>query len=146
MNERVTAQYPFYCSMKVQLRFNDIDMVGHINNSVYFELFDLAKSDYFSRVRHKELEWTSIPVMVVNINCNFYTQTFFNEPLEVRTQTEKIGNKSFTLLQQLVNIDTGEVKCECRSTMVYIDLSSFTPSRVAQDWRDAMVDFEQREM
>ena len=65
MNERVTAQYPFYCSMKVQLRFNDIDMVGHINNSVYFELFDLAKSDYFSRVRHKELEWTSIPVMVV---------------------------------------------------------------------------------
>ena len=28
MNERVTAQYPFYCSMKVQLRFNDIDMGG----------------------------------------------------------------------------------------------------------------------
>ena len=29
----IEAQYPFKCSMPIQLRFNDVDALGHINNS-----------------------------------------------------------------------------------------------------------------
>ena len=31
----------------VQLRFNDADALGHINNSVYFSFYDLGKTEYF---------------------------------------------------------------------------------------------------
>ena len=32
----VRVERPFKHSVKVQMRFNDIDMLGHLNNSVYF--------------------------------------------------------------------------------------------------------------
>ena len=41
---------PFRHSIPVQLRFNDIDILGHLNNSVYFTLFDLGKTRYFEAV------------------------------------------------------------------------------------------------
>lgn len=128
----------------MQLRFNDIDTLGHLNNTVYFELFDLAKGDYFSRVRGDKMDWNHVPIMAANINCNFLAQTYFDEHVEVLTQLERMGDKSFTLLQQLVNVDSGEVKCECRTIMVYFDLDQRQPTRVAQDWRDDLAQFEQR--
>ena len=30
----------------VQLRFNDTDALGHVNNSTYFSFYDLGKSEY----------------------------------------------------------------------------------------------------
>ena len=37
MNHAIEAQYPFKCSTPLQLRFNDVDALGHVNNSVYFQ-------------------------------------------------------------------------------------------------------------
>ena len=34
----------------VQIRFSDVDQYGHMNNSVYFSLYDLAKTSYFQDV------------------------------------------------------------------------------------------------
>ena len=34
----------------IQLRFNDIDQMGHVNNAVIMEFFDLGK-DHFFRAR-----------------------------------------------------------------------------------------------
>ena len=44
----IEAKYPFRRTTQVQLRFNDIDALGHVNNSVYFQFFDLAKTEYFA--------------------------------------------------------------------------------------------------
>ena len=34
----------FNHSMSAQIRFSDVDQFGHVNNSVYFSLCDLAKT------------------------------------------------------------------------------------------------------
>ena len=36
--------------MPAQLRFSDVDRFGHVNNSVYFSLFDMCKPRYFHDV------------------------------------------------------------------------------------------------
>lgn len=145
-NGIVQAQFPFRCSTPVQLRFSDIDMLGHVNNSRYFELFDLAKNDYFTRVAGGHLEWERLPVMIVNINCDYLSQTTLQEPVEVLTQVDHIGDKSFVLIQQLVNSDTREVKCSCAVTMVNFDPVARVPATVSQEWREAMAAFEGREL
>lgn len=140
----VVANFPFYCNTPVQLRFSDIDMLGHLNNSRYFELFDLAKNDYFTRVAGGKIEWSRPPVMIANINCDFISQTTFHEPVEVQTQVDRLGDKSFVLVQQLVNSKTGEVKCCCASTMVNFDVEARIPASLSQEWRDAIAAFEHR--
>ena len=36
--------------LPVQIRFNDVDQYGHMNNSSYFSLYDLAKTSYLRDV------------------------------------------------------------------------------------------------
>ena len=38
-------------SMPVQIRFNDVDQYGHVNNNAYFAYYDLGKQDYL--IAHK---------------------------------------------------------------------------------------------
>lgn len=47
----VETATPFHCSTPVQIRYTDLDLQGHVNNSVYLNFFDLAKIDYFNRVK-----------------------------------------------------------------------------------------------
>lgn len=136
--------FPFNHTIDIQLRFNDIDSLGHVNNSTYFQLFDLAKARYFETVAGGNLDWRKANIVVANVNCNFLAPTFFSEPLVVDTQTEKIGNKSITLVQQLRNSDNGQVKCVCRTVMVGYDVSTQGVAEIAQDWKNAIATFEKR--
>ena len=39
----------FKHTLPVQLRFNDIDALGHVNNSIYFTFYDLGKPLFWKR-------------------------------------------------------------------------------------------------
>ena len=139
------VKHPFRCSTNAQLRFNDIDMLGHVNNTSYFELFDLGKNDYFAKVRHGQVDWTRPPLMIVNINIDFLAQTRFREPVAILTQTTAIGNKSISMMQRLVNTATGEVKCQCTSVLVHFDVDTGIPCPITDSWRADIAAFEQHE-
>ncbi|MBP5560776.1 MAG: acyl-CoA thioesterase [Muribaculaceae bacterium] len=146
MKQAPQAQHPFRCTTPVQLRFSDLDTLGHVNNAVYFSLFDLAKSDYFNKVKGAMQDWTRVNVVLANIHCDFLSQVLFDERVVVKTQTLTLGDKSFTLLLQLENEDTGEVKCVCTQIMVYLDPDTLRPARVSDEWRRDLSRFECRDL
>lgn len=39
----------FHHSLPIQLRFNDVDKFGHVNNTVYFSFYDLGKQNTLLR-------------------------------------------------------------------------------------------------
>ena len=146
MNHAIEAKYPFKHSTNVQLRFNDIDALGHVNNSVYFQFFDLAKTEYFAGLEvNADINWCRPSIVIANVNCSFLVPTVFQEPVEVLTQCAHLGNKSLTLLQHLVNSETREVKCTCATVMVNLDPQTNQPSPIPQVWRDAIIAFEGHE-
>ena len=113
----------FKHEVPLQLRFNDIDLLGHVNNSVYFTFYDLGKARYFEAVRREHIDWKKADVVVANVNADFLSPIFSREPVAVRTTVEEIGNKSLRMLQQIVNTQTGEVKSICRTVMVGFDIA-----------------------
>ena len=38
----------FHHVLPLQIRFNDVDKFGHVNNTVYFQFYDTAKTDYIA--------------------------------------------------------------------------------------------------
>ena len=70
--------------MPAQIRFSDVDQFGHVNNSVYFSLYDLAKTTYFQDVLGMS-EWGDVVVVVANINANFLMPVFFSDGIEIET-------------------------------------------------------------
>lgn len=125
-------------STPIQLRFNDADGLGHINNAVYLTYFDMGKTDYFSTL-HKRCYFTEpIDIIVAHVDIDFKAQGMLSEPLEVRTEITHIGNKSMNIHQQVVNSKTGEVKCDGNTVMVGYDFENHCTTRISDRWRNAI--------
>ena len=90
----------------IQLRFNDIDQMGHVNNAVIMEFFDLGKSEYFTAIGlpPEEGEFT---VMVVHVEVDFQRQIRYHDKIHVTTTVDHFGKKSLAMKQQVINTDTG---------------------------------------
>ena len=115
----------------VQLRFSDVDQLGHVNNSVYFSLYDLGKTAYMRDVLGERVDYRRTSMVVANLNANFFAPS-----------TVHLGNKSFVLWQRAVCEDSGEVKCECRTVMVAFDAETQQAIPIPQAWKEAIARFE----
>lgn len=114
----------FRHAVPLQLRFNDIDVLGHVNNNAQLALFDVGKTSFDKEVRGVVRDWDKVDTMIVNINCTFMQQIHFTDPMEVRTRVKKVGGKSYVLQQILRNTATGAICSLSESVMVSIDYES----------------------
>lgn len=132
----------FKHSVPIQMRFNDVDQMGHVNNAVIMEYFDLGKSAYFKAagvpVTPEEGNFT---VMIVHYEVDFVGQIRYGDELQVRSKTVRFGNKSFNLLQQVVDKD-GEVKVECRIVMAGYDRAAGQSAVIPEEIKQKVSRFE----
>jgi len=127
----------FHHVLPLQIRFNDVDKFGHVNNTVYFQFYDTAKTDYIASVCNG-VDWERLAIVVVKIEAEFVAQIKANNHIACRTRVAKIGNKSFHLEQEVFDIDTLEVKSRCLSIMVLYDLEHQQTIPVPDEWRHAI--------
>ena len=131
----------FHHELPAQLRWSDVDQFGHVNNNVYFSLYDMCKTRYFLDVAGEDI-FQRITIVVANINANFIAPIYYPDEIVIQTTMEKIGRKSFTLLQRAVNARTREVKCECRTTLVMYDLLTKEPTPIPEHYKNAICQYE----
>ena len=74
----MAEDFTFRHRIPVQIRFSDVDQFGHMNNSSYFALYDLAKTSYIRDV-FGELIWDKLGIVVANINADFLAPVFFSD-------------------------------------------------------------------
>lgn len=147
MSSRVPeAKYEYHHRERMQIRFNDIDMLGHLNNSVYLQFMDLGKAGYFRQFTGGRFEHDTVGLVIANINCNFFAPTYLEEKLDVLTAVESLSTRSLVMDQRVVNRETGEVKCEARTVMVNVDPNTGHPVPITDEWRRRLCDYEGREL
>ena len=133
-------------STPLQLRFNDVDVLGHVNNTVYFSFYDTGKAYYFTEVRGKRMNWQNVDTVIANVNCAYISPIVFGNEVAVCTRCEAIHEKSFRLMQMLYDPATGEVKSVCETVMVAYDPETKKAVPLSHDWRRSLCDYEQREL
>ena len=106
----------------IQIRFNDVDRYGHVNNNAYFAFYDLGKEDYLINVLRVNYRANDVVPVVANINADFILPIFYGDKIVVETRISHLGQKSFTLQQRAVNEKTGCVVCQCSTVMVCFSL------------------------
>lgn len=90
----------FQFCYSITVRFSETDMFGHLNNTVPFTYFELARIEFF---KHKgfiqtwlEKESETIPV-VADLQCDFMQQAFFDEKIDIYVKANSIGTTSVDL-------------------------------------------------
>lgn len=133
----------FHHKTDIQIRFNDVDCFGHVNNNAYFAYYDLGKEEYLTEVLSEDFRTSSVVPVVANINADFFHPILFGDKIQVQTAVVRLGNKSFTLLQQAVNKATNLVVCQCTSVMVCFDPKTGQPQELPAEYRKAITTYEE---
>ncbi|MDE6791758.1 MAG: acyl-CoA thioesterase [Muribaculaceae bacterium] len=134
----------FRHSTPVQLRFNDVDVLGHVNNTVYFTFYDTGKAHYFTTVKGEQVDWKNVDTVIANVNCAYIAPIFFGEEIEVLTTCLSVSEKSFRLLQMIREKRSGAVKSVCETVMVTFDAKTQTAKPVPDEWRELLEKFEHK--
>ncbi|MDR3296925.1 MAG: acyl-CoA thioesterase [Prevotellaceae bacterium] len=122
-------------STPIQIRFSDIDGLGHVNNSVYTSYFDVGRLDYLRRVLGSDFELADELLIMVHIEQDYKIQTRLNDQIAVRTRVVSIGCRSLRMEQELVNLATGQVHATCRSVMSGFSKITQQSVELKEEWR-----------
>lgn len=128
----------------LQIRFNDVDVLGHVNNTVYLTFYDTGKAYYFTDVLGRRVDWKHVDTVVANVNCSFISPIVFGEYPEVLTTCLYYSEKSFKLLQMIRDSKSGEVKSVCETVMVSYDALKKESVPLSEEWKKALERFEGR--
>lgn len=139
----------FRLKTPLQIRFNDIDILGHLNNTVYFSLYDTGKAYYLEAVKGGEINWRKVESVIANIDCAFIKPILFGEEIYVYTRCVEIREKSFRLQQVIVASEKGreaDIRSVAETVMVVFDPETKISMPVSDELRKMLCRYEGRDL
>jgi acyl-CoA thioester hydrolase len=118
-------------SLDIQLRFNDTDALGHLNNTAYATYAELARVHFF-----RALDIVTGNLILAHLALDFKRQVHFGSSVQVETGVETIGRSSVTMQQRI--LADGELAATVRSVVVYFDYSTNRPIPVPEKARGVL--------
>ena len=86
---------------KIQIRYSDIDLMGHVNNAVYLNYFEYTRVYYFDQLLGKKWDWEHQGFILVQNNVEYITPLLLKDNPVIEMSIGKVGNKSFVLHYEL---------------------------------------------
>ena len=127
----------------VQIRFNDIDILGHVNNAVYQHYYDYARVQYFKKILGDVIDWKNYSLILASIKLDYFCQTNLFDEVEVETRVEMLGNKSISMKQKLINTKTREIISSNRAVLVAYNSELSHTIEIPAEWKNKFVHFEE---
>jgi acyl-CoA thioester hydrolase len=87
------AEFPFI--YRTEVRFRDLDALGHVNNAVYATYFESARLAYYQALTGLPLERMNI--ILAESTITFHAPALFGDTVDVGVHVASIGNKSFVM-------------------------------------------------
>lgn len=107
----------FPVKVPVQVRFRDLDALGHVNNAVYLTYFEVARAAYFSRL---ERDWVERGHFILaRAEVDFLRPIHLEDLVEVGVRVVRIGRSSFDM-EYRVEVQ-GEEAARGRTVQVWLE-------------------------
>lgn len=104
---------------KIQIRFSDCDMMGHVNNAVYLSYIEMARIHYFTHLFGLDRDWKKNGILVRKNEIEYIKPVLFRDNATIKAFITSIGNSSFVMAYEL-QVGT-EIYTKAQSVLVYFD-------------------------
>ena len=120
----------------IQIRFNDVDALGHVNNAVTQEYFDLGRSKYLRDTLSTLLGKEGQHLVIVSIKTDFHKQIMPDDIIAVCTSVYKLGNKSLRMMQWILKEGEESPLVTCDSVMAGFYRPKESGMVLPDEWRN----------
>ncbi len=132
----------FRSIVPIQVRFNDVDIMGHVSNTVYQNYFDQGKLHYFDEVL-PDMDHQNLGVVGASVKIDYLRPIYMKTHLLVETRVSRLGKKSFTMEHRLVEEATGEILSTCSAVLVCFSAARQESFPIPEHWRHNILTFDQ---
>ena len=134
--------YRFY--HPIEVRYGDLDPQGHVNNAKHLTYFEQARVAYMIELGlfTKDQSFMKTGVIVADVHITYLAPVYFGQNVKVGVRTAKIGNKSMTWEQNIVDADTNKELSKGELVIVTYDYETGKTISIPQQWRERISGFE----
>lgn len=123
---------------QLEIRFADIDVVGHVNNAVYLSYFEQGRIAFFKQEVGDEWDWNKHGIIVARNEIDYLLPITLSDEVYITAALGTIGNKSFQMNMRIFKkVDGKEVDCaRGLVTLVCYDYEQKQTIPVPDSWRE----------
>jgi len=128
----------------IEVRYGDLDPQGHVNNAKHLTYFEQARIAYMIELGlfTKDQSFTEIGVILADVHITYFEPIYFGQNIKVGVLAAKLGNKSMTWEQNIVDADAGKELAKGEVIMVAYDYRQEKTISIPQEWREKIKQFE----
>lgn len=136
------SEFRFY--HPVEVRYGDLDPQGHVNNAKHLTYFEQARIAYLIELGlfTKDQSFMEIGVILADAHIAYHAPVYFGQNIKVGVRVSKIGGKSMTWMQNILDADTGGMLAKGEVIMVTYDYKAEKTIPIPQEWREKISKFE----
>lgn len=121
----------------IDVRYADVDLMGHVNNAKFLTYLEHARAEYFQKACN--WDWTKLGMVLARMEIDFKKPILLHHRPLVWIRCIRLGQTSFT--QQNIIAEAGQpgiVYAEALSTMVHVDYTSGRPLPIPEHLKSAI--------
>lgn len=122
--------FPFV--FREDVRFRDLDGMGHVNNAVFLTYLESARIAYLEALGAGSNPQAGL--ILARIDIDFRSPISLGEQVEVGVRPSRVGTKSFELEYEVRA--GGRLTAEARSVLVGYDYARGESVEIPAEWRE----------
>ena len=130
------SEYNFFS--KISTRWNDNDIYGHMNNIVYYALFDTAVNKWLIQNNLIDIKHGKNIGLIVQSGCNYFSSFQYPEDIDAGIRVTKIGTSSVRYEVGLFHEKDEISSADGFFVHVYVDRVKNTPIPLNYDFKKTL--------
>ncbi len=121
----------------IQIRWRDLDALGHVNNAVFITFFEYARLAYIRELMGPDAaidSQTLLPVdfqfILAEVQCQYRSPVTLEDRPVIEVWVSQVGRKSFVFQYRMKDERTRRLLAEGCSTQVWYDYGTATSQPV----------------
>jgi acyl-CoA thioester hydrolase len=134
----------FHFHHLIEIRYGDLDPQGHVNNAKHLTYFEQARVNYMIELGlfTKDQSFMEIGVILADVHITYLEPVYFGQKIKVSVRAVKLGFKSMTWEQNIMDADTGTELARGQVVLVTYDYRTGKTIPIPQVWREKITEFE----
>lgn len=133
----------FRHSTEIQIRWGDMDALGHVNNAVYLTYLEQARVRYMADLRMWDARLSKLGLIMARVVLDYKLPLLATDgSVSVFSRISRLGRKSFDMEQLITRSGGSETAAFATITLVVFDYSANRSVPIPEDWRAAVLAYE----
>jgi acyl-CoA thioester hydrolase len=134
----------FHFQHPIEVRYDDLDPQGHVNNARFLSYFEQARVNYLVHLGlfSKGHSFLEVGIILADAHVTFLTPVLFGMEVRVGVRVTRLGNKSMTMEYRLFEAASNMELATGSTVLVTFDYHTQQTIPIPDIWREKISAFE----